>query len=57
MADHLPQRGVRVALVDRLINRADVVVIDGESYRLHEAEERQRVKATARKKGKDRPAR
>ncbi len=38
-------------------NRADVVVIDGESYRLHEAEERQRVRATARKKGKERAAR
>jgi DNA replication protein DnaC len=52
-----PNAAFVVALVDRLINRADVVVIDGESYRLHEAEERQRVKATARKKGKDRPAR
>jgi len=52
-----PNAACVVALVDRLINRADVVVIDGESYRLHEAEERQRVKATARKKGKDRPVR
>ncbi len=48
-----PNAACVVALVDRLINRADVVVIDGESYRLHEAEERQRVRATARKKGRD----
>ena len=52
-----PNAACVVALVDRLINRADVVVIDGESYRLHEAEERQRVRATARKKGKERAAR
>ena len=52
-----PNAACVVALVDRLINRADVVVIDGDSYRLHEAEERQRVRATARKRAKERPAR
>jgi DNA replication protein DnaC len=50
-----PNAACVVALVDRLINRADIVVIDGESYRLREAEERQRVRATARKRGKDKP--
>lgn len=52
-----PNAACVVALVDRLINRADVVVIDAESYRLHEAEQRQRARATARKKGKERPKR
>ena len=44
-----------VALVDRLINRKDIVAIDGESYRLREEEERQKVKVAARKKRKERP--
>ena len=51
-----PNAACVVALVDRLINRADIVVIDGDSYRLREAEERQRARATARKRGKDKPA-
>jgi len=47
-----PNAACVVALVDRLINRADVVVIDGESYRLHEAEERQRSRRPlARREG------
>jgi DNA replication protein DnaC len=50
-----PNAACVVALVDRLINRADVVVIDGDSYRLREAEERQRAKASARKRGKEKP--
>jgi DNA replication protein DnaC len=52
-----PNAACVVALVDRLINRADIVVIDGDSYRLHEAEERQRARVTARKRPKERPAR
>jgi len=32
------------------------VAIDGESYRLREAEERQKAKVAARKKHKERPA-
>jgi DNA replication protein DnaC len=52
-----PNAACVVALVDRLINRADVVLIDGESYRLHEAEERQRARTTARKRAKERPPR
>ena len=38
-----------VALVDRLVQRAEVVTIKGESYRLKEAQERQAKKAAARK--------
>ena len=52
-----PNASCVVALVDRLINRADIVAIAGDSYRLREAEERQKVKATARKTRKDRPPR
>jgi DNA replication protein DnaC len=52
-----PNASCVVGLVDRLINRADIVVIDGDSYRLHEAEERQRVRATARKRPKEKPQR
>lgn len=52
-----PNAACVVALVDRLINRADVVVIDGESYRLREAEERKRTRGAARKRAKERPTR
>jgi DNA replication protein DnaC len=52
-----PNAACVVALVDRLINRADLVVIDGESYRLREAEERQKARASARKTRKERPPR
>ncbi len=50
-----PNASCVVALVDRLINRADIVAIDGDSYRLREAEERQKLKVSARKARKDRP--
>lgn len=49
-----PNASCVVALVDRLINRADIVAIDGESYRLREAEERQAARANARKGRKQR---
>jgi DNA replication protein DnaC len=49
-----PNAACVVALVDRLINRADVIFIDGESYRLHEAEERKKARTTARKRAKER---
>jgi DNA replication protein DnaC len=52
-----PNASCVVALVDRLINRADIVAIDGESYRLREAEERQKVRVSARRTRKERPAR
>ena len=52
-----PNASCVVALVDRLINRADIVAIDGDSYRLREAEERQKVRTSARKARKQRPPR
>ena len=52
-----PNASCVVALVDRLINRADIVAIDGDSYLLHEAEERQKLRAAARKPKKERPPR
>ena len=48
-----PNAACVVTLVDRLLHRAEVVVIEGESYRLREAQERQKQKAAARKKGKE----
>ena len=52
-----PNASCVVALVDRLINRADIVAIDGDSYRLREAEERQKARASARKTRKERAPR
>lgn len=52
-----PNAACVVALVDRLINRAEVVVIDADSYRLREAEEQQKARASTRKTRKERPAR
>lgn len=48
-----PNAACVVTLVDRLLHRAEVITIDGESYRLREAEERQRLKAAARKRAKE----
>ena len=48
-----PNAACVVTLVDRLLHRAEVVAIEGESYRLREAEERQKQKAAARKRGKE----
>ncbi len=52
-----PNAACVVALVDRLINRADVVAIDGDSYRLREAEERQKARASTRKSRKEKSPR
>jgi len=51
-----PNAACVVALVDRLLNRADIVMIDGESYRLREAEERQRARTSSRKRPREPPA-
>ena len=48
-----PNASCVVALVDRLINRADIVAIDGAIASARE--ERQKVKVAARKKRKERP--
>ena len=42
-----------VTLVDRLMHTSEIVTIDGDSYRLREAEERQRERAAARKRKKE----
>ena len=45
-----------VTLVDRLIHRSEIVQLDGESYRLHEAKEQaaKRSKARSRRSAKSR---
>lgn len=50
-----PNASCVVTLVDRLMHRSEIVTIDGDSYRLREAEERQRERAAARKRKKDDP--
>jgi DNA replication protein DnaC len=47
-----PNAACVVTLVDRLMHRAEVLTIDADSYRLREAEERQRERAAARKRPK-----
>jgi DNA replication protein DnaC len=44
-----PNAACVVALVDRLIHRAEIVRVDGESYRLKEAKEREAAHAARRK--------
>ena len=51
-----PNASCVVALVDRLVQRAEIVEVDGESYRLKEAQEREAKRAaerSARVKAKD----
>jgi DNA replication protein DnaC len=43
-----PNAGCLVTLIDRLLHRAEIVPIEGESYRLKEAKERAAQKAAAR---------
>lgn len=45
--DVFPNAACVVTLVDRLIHRAEIITIDGDSYRLKEAKERAALKATA----------
>lgn len=47
-----PNAACVVSLVDRLIHRSEILTIDGQSYRLKEAKERQQRRAASRKKGK-----
>jgi len=44
-----PNAGCIVGLIDRLIHKAEIVEIQGESYRLKEAKEREALRAKARK--------
>jgi DNA replication protein DnaC len=47
-----PAAACVASLIDRLIHHAEVFAIDGESYRLKEANERAEQKARQRRKGK-----
>ena len=47
-----PNSSCATALVDRLVHKAEIVHIDGESYRKHEAEERNRRLAAERNERK-----
>jgi DNA replication protein DnaC len=44
-----PNAASVVALIDRLVHRAEIITIDGDSYRLKEAQERAAQKAKTRK--------
>lgn len=55
-SDVFPHATCTVTLVDRLLHRSEVIEIDGESYRLKEAKERQAKRAAARKRTKAKPA-
>lgn len=50
-----PNAGCVVTLVDRLVHRAEILSIDGESYRLKEANER-KLKQAKRRRGAREPA-
>ena len=50
-----PNASCVVALVDRLVQRAEVVQIDGESYRLKDAQEREAARAAERAARRTRP--
>ena len=47
-----PNASCVVSLVDRLVHRSEILSIEGGSYRLKEAKERQRQRAATRKKRK-----
>jgi DNA replication protein DnaC len=47
-----PNAACVVSLVDRLVHKADIVAIDGESYRLKEARERSEQRAGKNRQGK-----
>ncbi len=50
-----PNAACVVTLVDRLLHRAELVAIEGESYRLREAQERQQRRSNSRRKPKEAP--
>ncbi|MGH9388193.1 MAG: IS21-like element helper ATPase IstB [Vicinamibacteria bacterium] len=47
--DVFPNAACVVTLVDRLVHRAEIIALDGESYRLKEAKDRAALKAKTRK--------
>lgn len=54
--DVFPNAASVVALIDRLVHRAEIITIEGDSYRFKEARERAAHKAKARKARRDRDA-
>ena len=48
-----PNAACVVSLIDRLVHNAEVIAIDGESYRLKEARERTEQRARRRRSQKD----
>ena len=49
-----PNAARLVALVDRLVHNAEIVAIDGDSYRRKEAEERQKERSAERRRRRSR---
>ena len=47
-----PNAACVVSLVDRLVHNAEIIAIEGESYRLKEARERAEQRACQRRKAK-----
>jgi hypothetical protein len=41
-----------ISLIDRIIHHAEILAIDGESYRAREARERAEQRATRKRKGR-----
>lgn len=50
-----PNAACVVTLVDRLLHRAELVAIEGDSYRLREAQERQQRRSSSRRRSKEAP--
>lgn len=50
--DVFPNAACVVSLVDRLVHHAEILAIEGESYRLKEARERSESRAAVRRRGK-----
>lgn len=50
--DVFPNAGCVVSLIDRLVHNAEIIALEGESYRLKEARERSEQRAQRRRKAK-----
>jgi DNA replication protein DnaC len=50
-----PNGGCVVTLIDRLVHKAEIITMEGESYRVKEARERAAAKAKQRASPKSRP--
>jgi DNA replication protein DnaC len=54
-AEVFPHAACTVTLVDRLVHHSEILEIDGDSYRLKEAKERQLQRSSSRRRKKPRP--